>query len=73
MPAAMSAVATVAEHMHRDKPAEEQHPNPVLCKPFHDRYSTQSIYRLALSLVNIVSRLLHALHRILLFKCTLLA
>ena len=31
-----TAMPAVAEHMHRDHPDEEQHPNPVLRKPFHD-------------------------------------
>ena len=33
---AMPAMPAVAEHMHRDHPGEEQHPNPVLRQPFHD-------------------------------------
>ena len=35
-PTAVPAMSAVAEHMHRDHPGEEQHPNPVLRKPFHD-------------------------------------
>ena len=32
----MTAVTAVTEHMHRNHPGEEQHPNPVLREPFHD-------------------------------------
>ena len=32
----VTSMTTVAEHMHRDEPGEEQHPDPVLRKPFHD-------------------------------------
>jgi hypothetical protein len=63
MTAAMSAVSTMADHMHCDKPGEEQHPDPILRKPFHDCSFTNSNRRLAISLVNMVSRPLRALHR----------
>ena len=33
---AMTAMTAVTEHMHRNHPGEEQHPNPVLREPFHD-------------------------------------
>ena len=32
----VTAMPAVAEHMHRDKPDKEQHPNSVLGKPSHD-------------------------------------
>ncbi|MDZ4737718.1 MAG: hypothetical protein SGJ07_15350 [Rhodospirillaceae bacterium] len=33
---AVSTMAAVAKHMHRNHPDGEQYPNPVLGKPFHD-------------------------------------
>jgi len=33
---AMPAMPAMAEQMHADKSSEEQHPDPVLRKPFHD-------------------------------------
>jgi len=52
----MSAVATVPEHMHRDHPGKEQHPNPVLRKPFHDFFLfTELTCRLAVCLIDVVS------------------
>ena len=37
----MTAVAAVAEHMHCDHPGGEQHPNPILRKPFHEIHLCQ--------------------------------
>jgi hypothetical protein len=33
---AVTAMATVTEHVHRDKGDEDQHPEPVCRKPCHD-------------------------------------
>jgi len=56
---AMSTVTAVAEHMHRDHPDAEQHPNPVLRKPFHDLLLCQITMPVVISPIDIVSSQRH--------------